>query len=156
WPLFCLFFFSVSKSKLPGYVLPAFPAIALLLSAVFVRVRDRRPLVYASVVLALVFFLLLYPVRSIALHEGPPKMLYAYAAILLTLAFASVFLAFSEFFRIASAPRHLLRGAAVCCVLLCLFFVPSIVHAIFRWDPSGRSIAGELKARNTPLDRLTA
>jgi 4-amino-4-deoxy-L-arabinose transferase-like glycosyltransferase len=32
WAGFCLLFFSVSKSKLPGYILPAFPAIGTLLS----------------------------------------------------------------------------------------------------------------------------
>ena len=32
WAGFCLLFFSVSKSKLPGYILPAFPAIGLLMA----------------------------------------------------------------------------------------------------------------------------
>src|SRR5712664_1779165 len=32
WAGFCLLFFSVSRSKLPGYVLPAFPAIGLLIA----------------------------------------------------------------------------------------------------------------------------
>ena len=32
WSLFCLFFFSVSKSKLPGYILPAIPPLAVLLA----------------------------------------------------------------------------------------------------------------------------
>jgi 4-amino-4-deoxy-L-arabinose transferase-like glycosyltransferase len=32
WAGFCVIFFSVSQSKLPGYVLPAFPAIGLLLA----------------------------------------------------------------------------------------------------------------------------
>lgn len=32
WAGFCVVFFSVSKSKLPSYVLPAFPAIALLIA----------------------------------------------------------------------------------------------------------------------------
>jgi len=32
WVGFCMLFFSVSKSKLPGYILPAFPAIGLLMS----------------------------------------------------------------------------------------------------------------------------
>ena len=32
WAGFCLIFFSVSQSKLPGYILPAFPAIGLLIS----------------------------------------------------------------------------------------------------------------------------
>jgi 4-amino-4-deoxy-L-arabinose transferase-like glycosyltransferase len=33
WALFCLLFFSVSKSKLPGYILPAIPPVLLLLAA---------------------------------------------------------------------------------------------------------------------------
>jgi 4-amino-4-deoxy-L-arabinose transferase-like glycosyltransferase len=32
WAGFCVVFFSVSQSKLPGYILPAFPAIGLLIS----------------------------------------------------------------------------------------------------------------------------
>jgi 4-amino-4-deoxy-L-arabinose transferase-like glycosyltransferase len=32
WAGFCVLFFSISKSKLPGYILPAFPAIGLLIS----------------------------------------------------------------------------------------------------------------------------
>ena len=32
WALFCVVFFSVSQSKLPGYILPAFPAFVLLAS----------------------------------------------------------------------------------------------------------------------------
>jgi len=35
WILFPLLFFSISRSKLPGYVVPVFPAIALLLGAKF-------------------------------------------------------------------------------------------------------------------------
>jgi 4-amino-4-deoxy-L-arabinose transferase-like glycosyltransferase len=32
WSVFCLLFFTASKSKLPGYILPAIPAVALLLA----------------------------------------------------------------------------------------------------------------------------
>jgi 4-amino-4-deoxy-L-arabinose transferase-like glycosyltransferase len=31
WAMFCLMFFSISKSKLPGYILPALPAMGVLL-----------------------------------------------------------------------------------------------------------------------------
>ena len=34
WAVFCLLFFSISKSKLPGYVLPGVPAMGFLLSRV--------------------------------------------------------------------------------------------------------------------------
>jgi 4-amino-4-deoxy-L-arabinose transferase-like glycosyltransferase len=38
WAVFIFFFFSYSNSKLPGYILPIFPALALLLGAYL----DRR------------------------------------------------------------------------------------------------------------------
>src|SRR6266849_6668529 len=44
WAGFCLLFFSVSQSKLPGYILPAFPAIGLLITrgfTPFVRAYSR-------------------------------------------------------------------------------------------------------------------
>jgi 4-amino-4-deoxy-L-arabinose transferase-like glycosyltransferase len=39
WSVFCLLFFSASKSKLPGYILPAIPAMALLLAYATTGVR---------------------------------------------------------------------------------------------------------------------
>jgi 4-amino-4-deoxy-L-arabinose transferase-like glycosyltransferase len=44
WSLFTIFFFSISKSKLPGYVLPALPALAILLARhVTQLLRDNMP-----------------------------------------------------------------------------------------------------------------
>jgi 4-amino-4-deoxy-L-arabinose transferase-like glycosyltransferase len=44
WAAFTLIFFSISKSKLPGYILPAVPPLALLLSqAVLMRTRKILP-----------------------------------------------------------------------------------------------------------------
>ncbi len=66
WALFCLVFFSISKSKLPGYILPAVPPIALLLSRVYVHLVPREGgtfrllmlgVVIASVVAAAVLWL---------------------------------------------------------------------------------------------------
>jgi 4-amino-4-deoxy-L-arabinose transferase-like glycosyltransferase len=37
WSVFCILFFTVSKSKLPGYILPAIPAIAPLVTRFLVR-----------------------------------------------------------------------------------------------------------------------
>jgi 4-amino-4-deoxy-L-arabinose transferase-like glycosyltransferase len=41
WSLFTVFFFTISQSKLPGYVLPAVPPLVLLTTGVWAR-RDRR------------------------------------------------------------------------------------------------------------------
>src|SRR6202007_865811 len=43
WVGFCLLFFSFSKSKLPGYVLPAVPPIAFLLSRILAAGTPLKP-----------------------------------------------------------------------------------------------------------------
>ena len=42
WAAFVLFFFSISKSKLPPYILPIFPALAVLIGAWLARVLEER------------------------------------------------------------------------------------------------------------------
>ena len=42
WAIFPVLFFSFSQSKLPGYILPAIPPFALLLSATWVKLREAR------------------------------------------------------------------------------------------------------------------
>ena len=52
WILFVFVFFSVSSSKLPSYILPVFPALALLMGEYLSRIRPR--VLAAHVVLVLV------------------------------------------------------------------------------------------------------
>jgi 4-amino-4-deoxy-L-arabinose transferase-like glycosyltransferase len=52
WIVFIFFFFSYSNSKLPGYILPVFPAIALLI-AVYLDGASRRQLLFAAGLTAL-------------------------------------------------------------------------------------------------------
>jgi len=42
WSMFCIVFFSVSHSKLPGYVLPAIPAVGLLLARTTTALASGR------------------------------------------------------------------------------------------------------------------
>jgi hypothetical protein len=42
WTIFTLLFFSASKSKLPGYILPAVPPLLLLLAEAATRLRSRN------------------------------------------------------------------------------------------------------------------
>lgn len=46
WVVVITTFFSVSRSKLPGYILPVFPALALLLGTVLARLEQRRLLIF--------------------------------------------------------------------------------------------------------------
>jgi 4-amino-4-deoxy-L-arabinose transferase-like glycosyltransferase len=43
WSILPLLFFSFSQSKLPGYILPTFPPLALLLARSFVRAVEQSP-----------------------------------------------------------------------------------------------------------------
>ena len=60
WFLFVLVFFSLSKSKLPGYILPAIPAVALLLARSLVKLlaKPKKSAGALFCVFALIFFLL--------------------------------------------------------------------------------------------------
>jgi 4-amino-4-deoxy-L-arabinose transferase-like glycosyltransferase len=53
WIAFIFFFFSYSSSKLPGYILPVFPALALLM-AVYLEHASRRQRMAGAVLLVLV------------------------------------------------------------------------------------------------------
>jgi 4-amino-4-deoxy-L-arabinose transferase-like glycosyltransferase len=41
WSLFILFFFSISSSKLPGYIMPIYPALAMLAAPIIASQRAR-------------------------------------------------------------------------------------------------------------------
>ena len=53
WALFPVFFFSFSQSKLPGYILPAVPPLALLLAVACKRITDPESASYVWINMAL-------------------------------------------------------------------------------------------------------
>ncbi len=157
WASFCLVFFSVSRSKLPGYVLPAFPAIALLLSAALARNLKRTTLGYVSVAFAVLLTAGLLPLR-LALRETSkiwPGVFYSYAALLLILAVANAVWALSEFYRANSTVSRTLNGLAIFITLLPVLLAGPLIRGLIVWDMSGRTLADELRLRNIPLDALS-
>ncbi len=93
WFLFPVVFFSLSRSKLPGYILPAIPAATLLL-ANFIRLRkqdDDKPalwliLVHAAISAALMIAAFVVPFKL--LHLSLPKSVLIIAALLAICAMA--------------------------------------------------------------------
>lgn len=43
WAIFCVFFFTISRSKLPGYILPALPPLGLVLARGSTLLANSRP-----------------------------------------------------------------------------------------------------------------
>ncbi len=68
WAVFIFVFFSFSSSKLPGYIVPVFPALALL-TAVYLEAAERRSQLIAAGLVALLGALVLIAV-PVALAKG--------------------------------------------------------------------------------------
>ena len=76
WLLLPIVFFSFSGSKLPGYVLPAIPAIALLVSDRLTRIFNPRwPLIIAGATVALVVIVLNFGAAKYANRESVRDLL---------------------------------------------------------------------------------
>lgn len=75
WVLMIFVFFSISHSKLPLYLLPVFPAVALLVGDAIARMRGRA--LGISIAIAAALLLIAIPV---ALLQSVPKDLIALAA----------------------------------------------------------------------------
>jgi 4-amino-4-deoxy-L-arabinose transferase-like glycosyltransferase len=65
WALVVFVFFSVSGSKLPGYILPLFPALAVLAAGYLVQSAGRRMLIAQSLLIA---------AAGLALAIGAPRL----------------------------------------------------------------------------------
>ena len=152
---FCLLFFSLSRSKLPGYVLPAIPPIGLLLARSFVRFSKESPkslrwvtLAFAMVVLPVGITLIIIGTRFHASQSTGEGMVVG-SCVLFAFALANLFLSFrSEGFPYAAL--------SVLPVLLLIVEFRALIHPWFSPDPSGRTIAAELAAKQIPADRLYA
>lgn len=81
WCLVVFAFFSASGSKLPSYILPLFPALALLVGDALTRMPRRALVAHLSLLVAVAALLLVLAPRIAdrADHETPVEMMAAYA-----------------------------------------------------------------------------
>ena len=75
WLLLTIVFFSFSGSKLPGYILPALPAAALLIADVVRQKKPAVPIAMASATVVLVLIALLFFARPVANRESAKDLL---------------------------------------------------------------------------------
>jgi 4-amino-4-deoxy-L-arabinose transferase-like glycosyltransferase len=144
WAMFCLLFFSISKSKLPGYILPAVPPIGLLLarSCALPAPEGERTFRWIRVGLSFlgfpIAFVLLWFGRSYATATIQSQKMFSAAFTLILLGLANLLLANR------GCRNSSLRLTAPLCVVPVLILL-SALNAIARpWltpDPSGKSLA---------------
>jgi len=155
WSLFCLLFFSVSKSKLPGYILPAIPVIGILLARclvglapMFLNYFRRLLALFGSIFAAAGILLYLFLGHT---HTSPSTATASRnaALVLLMFAFANWVLAFH---RTKFDSR---TTSAACCVLPVLFllgYVPKLLPGFVPYDPSGKTLAADITSTHNPIE----
>jgi 4-amino-4-deoxy-L-arabinose transferase-like glycosyltransferase len=92
WAVFILLFFTKSNSKLPGYILPIFPALALLV-ANYLEAGSRRSRILTGVLMSLVGVGLLATVpfmKKFSGHAGEAVLYQAYQPWVLAAGFVAL------------------------------------------------------------------
>lgn len=143
WIIFCVVFFSVSKSKLPGYVLPAMPPIALLLARACVHlaplnVRPFRWIRFGFYFLGLPIAIALLWMRRYGLSQIHGQKMASAAYVLFVLGLTNLLLANKV------SPTSILRRTASLCVLPVLVILAAFRPLVAPWlpaDTSARTLA---------------
>ncbi len=152
WAIFCLVFFTISKSKLPGYILPAVPAIGLLLSRAYVRLVPQAEWTFRLVLLGGGIAMALMATGLWFFHfggSGPTANAATGAGwVWLLFGLANLLLAARK-----TAARQPFALASLCVVpilALLLLFFSHMAPLFLPGDPSGKTIAQELRAAQIP------
>ena len=153
WSLFCLLFFSLSKSKLPGYILPAIPTIGILLAHCLVHLT---PLFAKYFRWLLALFGGVFAATGILLFLGLLHTSSPTARAARDIALILFFFALANWLMASYRSRFDSRvpAAAFCVlpVLLLAGYVPQLLPAIFPYDPSGKTLAAEIVSRQLPSE----
>jgi 4-amino-4-deoxy-L-arabinose transferase-like glycosyltransferase len=158
WAGFCVIFFSASHSKLPGYVLPAIPALGLLVAYTYVSVSAYLSNSFRLVHIATSFAILIGGLGGAELLAGRlspiDTRIEGAARVLLILVVSANALMVLLGARERGGSHNLLAAFAVAPVLAGIVFAnlrfPTVLHA----DLSGRTIAEEIQRRRIPPAQL--
>jgi 4-amino-4-deoxy-L-arabinose transferase-like glycosyltransferase len=144
WAVFIFFFFSYSSSKLPGYILPIFPALAILI-AVYLESASRRSRMVAAGLLVLIGVAGLAAVPQMVhmavRHRDETALLEAYQPWVLT---AGIIAAAGGALALLHA-RHLRRDLTVLTMAVAGFLSTQLILTGF--EPYGKMRAGKAIAQ---------
>ena len=158
WAGFCLLFFSFSRSKLPGYILPALPAVVLILAhSLTAMPKVPRWLLRAALWLfSLLLFIPLAFIEFLAPYfsTANPRFVTGVCVIVALIGAANLLLALCG----RPAPEKdflpFRAGACVLPILVATMLAYYIAPSFFRFDPSGKTVARQLQLQNIPLNEL--
>jgi 4-amino-4-deoxy-L-arabinose transferase-like glycosyltransferase len=145
WALFPIFFFSFAGSKLPGYILPSIPPLAILTGDYLFRIRRAgipNWLLYAHAVLTglLTFVLILCPQYMVYQRIIPAVSIFVWAAVL-GIAAALLVIAVTRRYGV----RHIRLVTTVPLVGL-LFFLLGFNGHLLDLNYSARPLAREIQS----------
>ena len=158
WAGFCLLFFSISRSKLPGYILPSLPALVLIFahSLTAIAKLPRWLLRVALLLFSLLLFVPLVYIQLLGPHfsYGNAAIVTGVCAIVALMGAANLLLA--SFGRPARQKGLLPLLAAGCVVpiLLATMVAYFIAPSFLKLDPSGKILAQQVQKEKIPLDDL--
>ncbi len=157
WSVFCLAFFTISKSKLPGYILPAIPWIAFLLAHIipgrawFSRGRTGLSLIMSGIFFLVPFFVLL-AVPNLARNNNVPITI---PLLVLGLFSATTFLLGVSFLSQSGSNRSLLLCAfSILVLMFSIGLVSPIVKSKNLGSVSGKWLAASVKSDVADIEKL--
>jgi 4-amino-4-deoxy-L-arabinose transferase-like glycosyltransferase len=153
WSLFVVVFFSISKSKLPGYILPTIPAIALLIVRGYLGAKYRNEMVLrwlltATGMLGLVAFALAFTLP----FGTDARVFHIGACVVLGLTLPHLLLGLPESSR--RLVFYMTRLSVVPLLVLLCFYQYLQSTFLSHHDISGKTLAAELVAKNIPPEDL--
>ena len=156
WALFCVVFFSISKSKLPGYVLPALPAVVFLVAKVITsakRISQRVGIAGATTGGAIFALVSLLPILTSSPNNS--LVLLPYIGILMAaFGLANLLIALRLMKSWSPIVRACLTFLAIAPILGLFAGVDLVVQNYWFLANSYRGVAANLVGRGIPADRL--
>jgi 4-amino-4-deoxy-L-arabinose transferase-like glycosyltransferase len=146
WAIVPLLFFSISQSKLPGYILPAIPPFAILLASYLQRKRHQlsNAILAAHALLASAMVGLLLMLPYTALRQEPTT------AAKVTAGVAVGVVLFAMYFTLRRAGKQYLRFVTLAPVVLCGAYLLRPAAPVLDAVYSARPVAEELSAIGKP------
>jgi 4-amino-4-deoxy-L-arabinose transferase-like glycosyltransferase len=153
WSVFVVLFFTLSRSKLPGYVLPSIPPICLILTHACVTMAShRKSFRFIIITLAFILTVLSALVRGETPHISRANERFGLMASLVIALLAAANILLGIFFpsRSATGLLKFLAASSAVPILIAVSLTDGLLSSYFRWDPSGRALSEEIRRNGIP------